>query len=514
MFRNLVAPALLPLCLGLPTMASSLQARDAVAVAGPGSAKATRTTGAKPLTDGTWGPVVSGRLKNGLRFAILPRRPNESGVGLLMRIEGGFIAEKRPGERGLAHLIEHVAFVSPTSSAPGDLHHFLRIALPLTYPAPSAGTTSWRETNYFVATRTTRTDDIDTVLAVFREVAGDLILRADAVDEQRADVSREMAERKLGNDIYANFIAAAAPGSPNDVIDAQNSDDVPSASIGTIRALYYRLYRPENMMIVIVGNVDAAQIAALIERRFGGWHGTGPAPVVAPHPTVDPGRIAPVSYSAFEQGRSIAMMTVAMPLPTPPPTRKAQADAMLMDMLAVRVVNNRLAKVQPGAPPGKAGLFIENGEQGHRMLLLWDNFTPGQWRPATGNLKKLTCDLDTVGFSQREWAMAKEDVIHDLEQRTKDMGGVPNVELAKDLSHALAAGQALISAKALLDHARRSFPTNGVRAANDWWRQQWNAGVEHIRVESPELAKIDDPQSAIRSTIAVAIDGSGCHLRR
>ncbi len=47
-------------------------------------------------------PLLRGRLDNGLTYAILPRRSNEPGVGLLMRNEGGFIAERRPGERGLA----------------------------------------------------------------------------------------------------------------------------------------------------------------------------------------------------------------------------------------------------------------------------------------------------------------------------------------------------------------------------------------------------------------------------
>lgn len=223
-----------------------------------------------------WGQIVTGRLPNGVRFAILPRQNNEAGVGLLMRNEGGFIAERRPGERGLAHLIEHIFFVSPTTGAPDVWRHFVHVGLPLTFPAPSAGTTSWRETNYFVSTRTTRGEDLDTLLGLLREGATDLTFRTDAVDDQRADVMREMAGRKAGNDVYARYIAAVAPGSPNDVIDAQNSDDVPTASIETIRGLYHRLYRPENMMIVIVGNVDPARVEALVRRRFGYWTAARP----------------------------------------------------------------------------------------------------------------------------------------------------------------------------------------------------------------------------------------------
>ncbi|HEX7656051.1 MAG TPA: insulinase family protein [Sphingomonas sp.] len=462
--------------------------------------------------DGEWGTIVTGRLQNGVRFAILPRRNHESGVGILVRIEGGFIAERRPGERGLAHLIEHIAFESPTKAAPSDLNHFRRIGMSLTLPAPSAGSTSWRETNYFLSTKSARTADLDKLLALFRETVSDLTFRSDAVDDQRVDVMREMATRKLGNDIYARYVAAVAPGSPTDLIDAQNSDDVPTASIETIRGLYHRLYRPENTMIVVVGNVNPVQIAALIRRRFGGWKAVGPAPVPAPIPEFQVDRIAPISYSDFQQGRRIALMTVAMPMRSPPPTRKRQAEATLMDMVETRAVSNRMASAQPDSPIGKIGIHIENGEQGDRRLLMWDNFGEAPWRPAIAGLNKLTCDLDTTGLSDREWSTAKADVIEDLEERTKDMVDTPNVELAKDLSHAFAAGQELIPPEALLHYARSWLPTVNAQTGNRWWRQQWNAGVQHIRVESPELAQIEDPISAIRKAADGAVEDVSCKV--
>ncbi len=232
-------------------------------------------TADRPSAD--WGAPVMGHLENGVRFAILPRQGNEPGVAVLMRNEGGFIAEHRPGERGLAHLIEHVVFHSPTVRSPDDVDHFTRVGLQLTLPAPHVATTSWRESNYFLSSKTRQSADLDGILSLLREAASDLTFRADAVDGQRASVMREMADKKLGNEIYADYIAAIAPGSPNDRIDAQNSDDVPTASIDTIRGLYRRLYRPENMMIVVVGNVRPGEVEKLIEKRFGDWKSIKPA---------------------------------------------------------------------------------------------------------------------------------------------------------------------------------------------------------------------------------------------
>ena len=496
--------------LALSTIAPASDAKQAARL--PGTPVAAKD--AARSNPGGWQPVVTGQLPNGLRYAILPRRSNEPGVGLLMRNEGGFIAERRPGERGLAHLIEHLFFVSPTETAPDDLGHFVHVGLPLTFPAPSAGTTSWRETNLFVSTKTSRGRDLNTLLGLFRETATALTFRADAVDGQRADVQREMGEKKPSNDIHAGYIAAVAPGSPNDVIDAQNSDDVPVASIETIRGLYHRLYQPENMMIVVVGPVDPAQTRALIEKRFGSWQHAGPPIPRSATPVFQPDRIRPISISSLQQSRRIAMVTVVSPTPATPPSRTEQARAMLMDMLTTRAINDRLALGQPGAAAGQTGIFIENGEPGHRMIIMWDNFATDKWAPAVARLKATTCDLRTVGFTEIEWDAARHNVARELEQRARDIATVPNVELAKDLSHALAADRALIPPDELLREARAIFPTIDAPAASDWWLRQWSGGIEHLRVEAPELLSIPNALSAIRATADGAVDAVACKVRQ
>lgn len=468
---------------------------------------------AEPAHQGRWQRIVIGRLKNGVRYAILPRQDHEAGAGLLLRNNGGFIAERRPGERGLAHLVEHVAFLSPTTGSPTDRNHLPHVGLAVSLPAPSAGTTSWSETNYFISSKTTRPEDLNTLLGLFREVASNLTFRTDAVNEGRIQVVNEMARRKPGNDIYASYIAAVAPGSPTDLINAQNSDDVPTASVNTIRALYHRLYRPENMMVVIVGDVNATKMKALITQRFGSWQNVGPAPVRAPVPPFKADRIAPISYASLAEGRRDVFMTVVSPLPPVPPTRKRQAEAALMDMVMVRAVNDRLALAHPDSPPNAVGMWIEHGEQGHRLIMLWNNFTGDRWRSAVAELKQLTCNLRTGGFSEPEWRAAKKDVIHDLAASSDNMAEVANVDLAKDLTHALAAGTDLILPDEMLGYAKGWLPSIGTITANRWWNEQWLSGAEHIRVEAPELAIVEDPLAAIRTVADDAVQ-AGCKVRQ
>ncbi|HEX8193714.1 MAG TPA: insulinase family protein, partial [Allosphingosinicella sp.] len=431
------------------------------------SAQAHAGAASPPLDDVR--PVLQGQLRNGLRYVVVPRRTNEPGVGLHMQVTGGFLAERRPGERGLAHLVEHLAFHSATRAAPEDVQRFRTVGMPLTLPEPAGGTTTWRESDYYVVSRTNDPADIETLLGLFREVAGELIFRADAVDEQRAEVAREMADKRLGNESSARFIAAVAPGSPTDVIQAQNSDDVATASLDTIRALYHRLYRPETTSVVIVGDVDPRQMAAAIERRFGDWRGVGPPPGRVAVPTFEARRIAPFSHSALAEGPRSATITSVAPLPPPPRTRRLQAEGMLMDMLAVRAVGRRLAQTQAPGPPGKYGMFIENGEHGHRLMIFWDRFEPGGWRPAVEGLRRTVCDLAVQGLSEREWGDAKQRVIEELELQGRHM---PNSMLAGRMADALAIGRDPIPPAELLRRARTWLPTVAASTMNRWWRRQ------------------------------------------
>lgn len=504
--RNLCPALMRSITIPLFILSSSGLAADKASA--PGSVSSEPAN--RPSSD--WGSAVTGRLENGVRFAILPRQGSEPGVALLMRNEGGFIAERRPGERGLAHLIEHIVFHSPTVGSPNDADHFTRVGLQLTLPAPHVATTSWRESNYFLSSKTRQAGDLDSILALLREAASDLTFRPDTVDGQRTSVMREMADKKLGNEIYAGYIAAVAPGSPNDMIDAQNSDDVPTASIETIRGLYQRLYRPESMMIVAVGNVKAADVQALIEKRFRNWSRAQPTYQRAPFPMFQRHRIQPISFSTLPQGRRTALMAVVMSTPVPPSSRDRQARADIMDLLVTRAINDRLTALQPASPPGKVGMFIENGEQGQRQIMLWDNFTADHWEPAVAGLRKTTCDLAMSGFMVKEWEAAKHNLEADLKQRATDMAKAPNVDLAIDLSHALADGRYLIPPDELLRYARTTLPQINAQSGSKWWRKQWGSGVEHLRVEAPDLAKVQNPVAAIRVAAVEAVGTSTCKM--
>ncbi len=457
-------------------------------------------------------PVVLSQLPNGLRIAILKRSSNETGAAIFMRVKGGFLAETRPSERGLAHLIEHLVFHSPTQKAPNELRRFRQIGMPLTLPEPAGGTTNWRESDYFIVSRTTNPDDLDALLGLFSEVARELTFRSDAVDSQRAEVLREMADKKLGNDIFAGYIAAVAPGSPADVINGQNSDDVRSASIKTIQGLYERLYRPENTTIVIVGDVEPEMIKNIVNAQFGRWQ-SAKLLLQRAAPQFQTKSIEAVSHSALRHGRHSALLTSVAPLLVPLGSREAQTQSMLTDMVVSRAINSRMAATRPDYPAGKFGFYIEQGDQGHRLLMFWDDFVPAQWKSAVTNLQRTICELQTIGFAEEELDRAKSETIGELKQRVSDMAGVPNHMVAKELADAVTLGRNLISPVELLGMATSTFSEMTPKFINSWWQGQWKSETQHLRVESPDFSGVKNPNRKIRSVAEAEARKQNCRIR-
>ena len=77
------------------------------------------------------------------------------------------------------------------------------------------------------------------------------------------------------------------------------------------------------------------------------------------------------------------------------------------------------------------------------------------------------CRSDNLNWTRSvEWDTARRDLIQNLERVTEDMGHARNVELAKDLSHAIAADRKLVAPSALLQRARVWLPTIDARAGN------------------------------------------------
>jgi zinc protease len=99
------------------------------------------------------------------------------------------------------------------------------------------------------------------------------------LEEDRAE-PRFLGNERLSKVIYGDFPASVVAPTPA---------SVDSVTRENLRAFHAEHYRPGNAILGIAGDVNTAEVLAMVEKYFGGWQGTasdqpalGPVPAAAP----------------------------------------------------------------------------------------------------------------------------------------------------------------------------------------------------------------------------------------
>lgn len=351
------APRSTPRCLP-PRRARPLLliALAALAVAPPPAAS--QVVAAPPVEPGRWAQDYTGRpadpairfgtLPNGLRYAIMHNTTPQDGVAMRLRIGSGAMME-RDDELGLAHVLEHMAFRGSANIPDGEVVQRLEREGLRFGPDTNAGT-GHTETVYQFTFPHADAAALDTGLTLFREIGERLTLSQPALDAERGVVLSEerlrdtpgyQAEKAdLGNALAGTRVPLRWP--------IGTVATITSATPQQLRRFYSANYRPDNAIIVIVGNIDVAKVEAEVIERFADWRAAAPAD------QVDFGTPAPAHPAAeFTAPGAPDRLTLAWVRPR---DRRAETEAVdreqLLQLIGLTILNNRLADRagQPGSP--------------------------------------------------------------------------------------------------------------------------------------------------------------------
>lgn len=239
---------------------------------------------AQSYTDRAADPAIRfGQLPNGLRYAVLHNATPPGQMALRLYIGSGSLAET-DAQQGLAHFLEHIAFRGSTHAADGEMMRVLaRKGLGL--GADTNAATSQESTVFQFDFPHADRDSIDTGLTMFREIASELTISQAAVDAERGVILSE--ERLRDSAGYR-----ASKGEVGLLLDGQLAprrwpiglvDVIKSAPAAQLRAFYEAHYRPDNAVVVAVGDFDATAMEAQIKARFSDWKAktaASPAPAL------------------------------------------------------------------------------------------------------------------------------------------------------------------------------------------------------------------------------------------
>jgi zinc protease len=278
MFTRSLAPALL---LALSTFSPALAQQAAV----PAASAAEEPVWPFAESDLPLDPAYRfGTLDNGLRYIM---RPNgtPAGQGMVqLWIDAGSISEGED-ERGYAHFIEHMAFNGSTRVPEGEMVRLLERE-GLAFGADTNASTSFDTTLYKLDLPRNDPALLDTALMLMRETASELTFASEAVEREKGVI---LSERRV-RDTYAlrntidqlEFLYHGARFPQR--LPIGTIESLQNADAARLKAMWQRLYRPDNAAVIVVGEFDPDAAEAAIRRHFADWRPSAAAAPVSPGP--------------------------------------------------------------------------------------------------------------------------------------------------------------------------------------------------------------------------------------
>lgn len=212
--------------------------------------------------------VTRATLPNGLAYYIRKNARPEKRVSLQLAVKAGSVDETDQ-QQGLAHVVEHMAFNGSRHFKPGELVSTFESSGARMGPHLNAYT-SFDETVYQFQLPTDKEGIVGKGLQALADFADGLTFEPKEIEKERGVVIEEwrgglgasarIRDQYLPVLFHQSKYAERLPIGKPDVLKAFTPEQ--------LRAFYTKWYRPDRMAVVVVGDIDVADIEARIKQLF------------------------------------------------------------------------------------------------------------------------------------------------------------------------------------------------------------------------------------------------------
>ena len=376
--------------------------------------------------------VKIGHLENGLTYYIRHNAFPEHVASFYIAQKVGSINEN-DDQRGLAHLLEHLAFNGTEHFKGNSLQDYLQ-SIGVEYGRNLNAYTSIDKTvYYFTDVPTTRTSAVDSCMLILKDWSNGISLTKEAINDERDVVHNEyrmrmvgqqlMLERNLPKLYQGEKYGYRMPIGLMSVVDGCDPE--------TLRAYYRKWYRPDNQAIIIVGDVDVDHVEAQIKKLFSGIKVPKNAAKVVPVPVADNDTAIYVIDKNKEQ--KFDMINIMMKTDAYPDSLKGNMAYLVMGYL--RSVVGSMFDARLAEQTREADCPFLQGSAGIGSYLISgtkDAFSisgvakPGKVKEAYAAFLREAKRVRDFGFTATEYARAKENFMSGMETMYENRNKMKN----------------------------------------------------------------------------------------
>jgi len=387
-------------------------------------------------SDLTVDPAIRwGKLDNGLRYALLRNAEPKGRISARLAIKAGSF-EENENQRGLAHFLEHMAFNGSKHFPAANVVEFFQ-KLGMDFGGDTNASTGFDRTIYQLELPDTKPATLRESLTFFADVAGGLLLDPKEIDKERGIIlSEKRARDSVGLRTYIAEQEFLVPDTRLPQRLPIGTEEVITTA-GRVRFMefYDTWYRPERMVLVLVGDFDPDTVEPVVRDLFSPLTARGPA---QPDPRL--GNITPTGavdarlHTEMEAGGTTVALETVVPYAFEPDTA-ANRLKYLPRSLALSMLNRRLSILakKEGAPFLSGLVGVSEQFDLFRNAAIELNCRPDQWPAALAVAEQELRRALEHGFQSAELAEAVAEMTNNLEQAVRTAPTRRSPGLAQDI---------------------------------------------------------------------------------
>ncbi len=408
---------------------------------------------------------IFGELPNGVRYAVRKNHVPPDQVSIRVRMDVGSLYETT-AEMGYSHLLEHMVFRQSKYLGDGAaIPTFQRLGA--TFGSDTNALTGPISTTFKLDLPDVNDGKVDEALKL---LSGMITAPTLSDANLRSDVPIVLAEKRerggtaerVVDQTQQTLFAGQKLGS-RPVIGTEAA--LTGATQESVRAFHQRWYRPENCVIVAVGDIDPAKLEASIRTWFGDWKGVGPrtpeppfgdpllpkggkgaAPVGETRVIVEPSLPRQITYAIMRPWRPVHDTVV-------------YNQGIMIDSLAQAIINRRL---EARARAGGSFLVaqVDKEKVSRSADATYVSITPlgPDWKAALGDTRAVIADAMTRPPTQAEIDREVKEFAVAFDSSVEQRRLQPGARLADDMVTALDIRETIASPETVQDIFRRSIP--------------------------------------------------------
>jgi zinc protease len=442
-------------------------------------------------------------LPNGLTYYIMKHRKPEQRAQLWLAVNAGSVQED-DDQRGLAHFVEHMAFNGTKRFEKQAIIDYIE-KVGMRFGPDVNAYTSFDQTVYQL---TVPTDDQAVMLKGFdilRDWAGDVTFDPVEVEKERGVV---LEEWRLGRGAFARINDKQWPimfqGSKYaERLPIGLPDILKKAPREALVRFYKDWYRPENMAVMVVGDIDPAQIEKEITTRFGDMKSEGKprqrtaVPVPRDHDTL--------VTIATDPELPFSNVEIVDKMDHREERTRTNYRRTLVEWLYMRMLRERFDELgqDPKAPFTYAGAGTGSLTRTADSFTRNANAKQGRTAEALAMLVREIERVEQHGFSQTELDRAIRDQMTEAETSAAEWEKTSSDEIADEMTRHFFEGEQMPGRPYELQLNKEVLPTVTLAELNKLARTWGGDKGRVIAISGPAKAKLPT-EAEVRRIVTTA----------